>query len=213
VLDATTGRRVATHPLSQTVGLRAMAVDDPAGRVVAMQEGMRGGVVDAQYASHAAVFDATTGALLHSAETSRSRQADAFALSVTAGRATVVVGPDGYDIQNHSGGADVSVVETRGGRVLRTVGRAVGPSGLAAGVVIDARIGRVVALTQPLSDVRNAPDGRATLTVLDARTGRLLHTTHGQAGDVALGLDAARGHLFVANARSDTVRMLDVTRL
>jgi len=213
VLDATTGRRVATHPLSQTVGLRAMAVDDPAGRVVALLEGMRGGVVDAQYASHAAVFDATTGALLHSAETSSSRQTYAFALNVAVGRAAVVVGPDGYDIQNHSGGADVGVVETRGGRVLRTVGRAVGPSGLAAGVVIDARIGRVVALTQPLSDVRKAPDGLATLTMLDARTGRLLHTAHGQAGDVALGLDAQRGRLFVANARSNTVRMLDVTRL
>ncbi len=49
--------------------------------------------------------------------------------------------------------------------------------------------------------------------VLDARTGRLLHTAHGQAGDVALGLDASRGQLFVANARTNAVRLLNVARL
>jgi len=214
VVDATTGRQLATHPLSQTVGPRAMAIDDLAGRVVALLEGMRGGVSDAQYVSHAATFDATTGAPLRSVKISRDRSAYAFALSVTAGRAVVVVGPDGYDIQmGNSGSARTSVVETRSGRVLSTAGGAVGPYGLDADVVIDARAGRIVALTQPLSDAHSSPGGPATVMVLDARTGRLLHTTPGQVGDVALGLDAARGHLFVANARSNTVRMLAVARL
>jgi len=213
-VDAATGRRLATDPLSQTVGLRAMAIDDLAGRVVALLEGMRGGVSDAQYVSHAATFDATTGAPLRSVKISRDRSAYAFALSVTAGRAVVVVGPDGYDIQmGNSGSARTSVVETRSGRVLSTAGGAVGPYGLDADVVIDARAGRIVALTQPLSDAHSSPGGPATVMVLDARTGRLLHTTPGQVGDVALGLDAARGHLFVANARSNTVRMLAVARL
>ncbi len=214
VFNAMTGRRLATLPLSQTVGLRAMAVDDVAGRVVAMLEGMRGGVVNEQYASHAAVFDAATGTLLHSAKTSRDRSADAFALSVTAGRAVMINGPDGYDIQmNNSGSADISVVQTRDGQVLRTVGGTVGLYGLTADAVIDAQIGHIVVLTQPLSNAQGALAGPATLTILDVRTGRLLRTRQGQMGDVALGLDAQHGCLFVANARSNTVRMLDVTRL
>lgn len=214
MVDAATGRRLATDPLSQTVGLRAMAADDVAGRVVALLEGMRGGVVDEQYASHAATFDAATGAPLRTVRISRDRSVYAFALSVTAGRAVAIVGPDGYDIQmNNSGSVRTSVVETRGGRVLNTAGGTVGPYGLNADVVIDVRVGRIVALTQPLSDAHSSPDGPATFTVLDARTGRFLHATPGQAGDVALGLDAARGRLFVANARTDAVRMLNIARL
>ncbi len=214
VFDARMGRRLATRPLAERVGRRAMAADDVAGHIVAAQEGSRDGQDPDQFVSHVTLFNETTGATLRRTVTSGYRETDAFALSVTAGRAVVLVGPDPYDVQENNGGAeDVSVVDTHSGRVLHTTAGPVEPYGTFVDTVIDARAGRIVVLLQPLADVSSTLGGPAALMVLDARTGRLLHTAHGQAGDVALGLDAQRGQLFVANARSDTVRMLDVTRL
>jgi len=179
-----------------------------------MQEGSRDGQDPDQFVSHATLFDETTGATLRRTEMSGNWETHAFALSVTAGRAVVVNGPNGYDIQMNGGGSeDASVVDTRSGRVLHTTSGSVELYGSFVDAVIDARSGRIVVLLQPLADVSSTLGGPAALIVLDARTGRLLHTAHGQAGDVALGLDAQHGHLFVANARSDTVRMLDVARL
>ncbi len=214
IFDARTGRSLSTRQLTERVGRRAMAADELAGYVVAMQEGSRDGQDPDQYVSHATLFDETTGAILRRTVTSGNRETDAFALSVTAGRAVVLNGPDPYDVQMNNGGAeDVSVVDTRSGRVLHTTSGLVEPYGDFVATVIDARAGRIVVLMQPLADVSSTLGGPAALMVLDARTGRFLHTTTGQSGDVTLGLDARRGRLFVANARSDTVRVLAVARL
>jgi len=216
VFDVVTGRRLATRPLSQTVGLRAMAADDVDGHILAFQESARS-TLDDQSTNHIVVRDDRTGSLVHSAPLNDAGGGlGAFATSVTAGRAVVVTVPDGYQIQEGGGTVDVSTVDLRSGRPLRTElanGGKAARYGFHACVVIDARRGRVIVLTQQLADALGHPQGPAALTVLDARTGRLLHTTPGQVGDVALGLDAARGHLFVANARSNTVRMLAVARL
>jgi len=214
VLNARTGHRLATRPLAERVGQRAMAADDVTGHVVAMQEGSRDGQDPDQFVSHVALLDATTGATLRRATTNGYWETNAFALSVTAGRAVVVEGPDAYDIQMSGGGPEtISVVDTRSGRMLHTTAGPVEPYGFVAEVVIDARTGRIVVLMQPIADLTGALREHATLMVLDARTGRLLHTTPGQVGDVALGLDASRGYLFVANARSNTVRLLNIARL
>jgi len=214
VLDARTGRRLATRPLTERVGQRAMAADDVTGHVVAMQEGSRDGQDPDQYVSHATLFHETTGATLRRAGTNGYWQTDAFALSVTAGRAVALAGPDAYDVQMNGGGPEtISVVDTHNGRVLRTTSGLVEPYGDFVDAVIDARAERIVVLLQPLADVSSTLGGPAALMVLDVRTGRLLHTTTGQSGEVALGLDARRGRLFVANARSNTVRVFAVARL
>jgi len=114
---------------------------------------------------------------------------------------------------NGGGPETISVVDTHNGRVLRTTSGPVEPYGDFVSTVIDARAGRIVVLLQPLADVSSTLGGPATLMALDARTGQLLHTTTGQSGDVALGLDASHGRLYVANARSNTVRVLAIARL
>jgi len=154
VLDARTGRSLATRQLTQRVGQRAMSADDVAGRIVAAQEGSRDGQDPDQYVAHAALFDETTGATLRRTVTSGNRETDAFALSVTAGRAVVLNGLDPYDVQMNNGGAeDVSVVDTHSGRVLHTTSGPVEPYGDFVATVIDARAGRIVVLLQPLADV------------------------------------------------------------
>jgi len=216
VFDVVTGRRLATRPLSQTVGLRAMAIDDLNGHVVAFQESARS-TLDDQSTNHIVLRDDRTGSLAHNAPLNDAGGGlGAFATSVTAGRAVAVTVPDGYQIQEGGGRSYISIVDLRSGRVLRTElanGGTAARYGFYACVVIDAWRGRVIVLTQQLADALGHPQGLAALTVLDARSGRLLRTVRGQMGDVALGLDASRGHLFVVNARINTVRMLDVARL
>jgi len=217
VFDEITGRRVSTHPLPLTVDLRAMVSDDVTGHAFAMLLDDRT-AGDSRGFDHLIALNAKTGAplrdnVLQSSETT----AGAFVTSATAGRVALVTVPNGYKIQDDGGGpAQISVAETRGGRVLNMEGLdggTAGTYGFRTSAVIDARRGRIVVLVQPLADLAGHLGGPAVFNVLDARTGRLLHTAPGQAGDVALGLDAVRGHLFVANARTNSVRMLDTLHL
>jgi len=218
VYDEATGRPLAAHPTSLPVDFRGMVSDDLTGRAFAVLLDDRTANGDSPRAyNHILTLDARTGATLRDAVLpDQEMSTDAFVTSASAGRAVLVAVPDGYQIQMGGDTADVSVVETRGGRVLRTVALNAGMSstgGFRTSAMIDARRGRIVVLAQPLADLAGHVGGPAVFNVLDARTGRLLHTTTGQAGDVALGLDASRGRLFVANARSNTVRMLDVAHL
>ena len=218
VYDEATGRPLAAHPTSLPVDFRGMVSDDLTGRAFAVLLDDRTANGDSPRAyNHILTLDARTGATLRDAVlTDQEMQTDAFVASATAGRVALVAVPDGYQLQMGGGAADVSVVETRGGRVLHTAalnGGVTSTGGFRTSAVIDARRGRIVVLVQPLADLAGHVGGHAIFNVLDARTGRLLHTAPGQVGDVALGLDAVRGRLFVANARTDTVRMLDVVRL
>jgi len=217
VYDEATGRPLAAHPTSLPVDFRGMVSDDLTGRAFAVLLDDRTANGDSPRAyNHILTLDARTGATLRDAVlTDQEMNTDAFVASASAGRAVLVAVPNGYRFQMGGGTATVSVVDMRSGRVLHseTLNPVEGARGFRTSAVIDARRGRIVVLAQPLADLAGHPSGPAVFNVLDARTGRLLRTAPGQAGDVALGLDAVRGHLFVANARTDTVRMLDVVRL
>ncbi len=216
VYEETTGRLLATRPLSQTVAPGAMAPDDLNGRVLAFLESARS-TLDDQGSNHVVAFGSWGGKGVYSASLNDAGgTAGAFTTSVTANRAVVVTIPDAYQVQEGGGTAYASILDMRQGRVLHTGFVGGGQSaryGYRASVAIDAPMGRIIVLTEQLVDTLGHPGGTAALTIIDTHTGRSLRTVRAQPGDIALGLDVTRGHLFVVNARSNTVRMLDVARL
>jgi len=218
VFDEATGKRLVTRSLPLSIDVHGMVSDDATGHAFAvLLDDRTANGDDPRAYDHVLTLDARTGTTLRDAVLpDQEMQTGALVASAPAGRVALVAVPGGYALQMGGGAADVSVIDARGGRALRTVwlgAAATSRGGSRTSAVLDARRGRIVVLAQALADPGGTPDGPAVFNVLDARTGRLLHTARGQAGDVALGLDARHGRLFVANARSNTVRMLDVTRL
>jgi YVTN family beta-propeller protein len=109
----------------------------------------------------------------------------AVAVDGRTGRAFVVV-QGGYDLHgNPTGNGSVRVVDTRHGRVLRTVGVGLSPSVVA----VDERTGRVFV----------ANDGERSVSVLDASSGTVLRTVRVGFGPIAMATDERDGRVLVAN--------------
>src|SRR5439155_21649044 len=92
----------------------------------------------------------------------------------------------------------VNVLDTAGGRLLRTVTVGHDHTGLSGAVVLDPRSGRVF-VTTPRSN---------SVSVLDARSGRLLRSLSGKI-PLQAAVDARSGHVFVANIHAGTLSLLD----
>jgi YVTN family beta-propeller protein len=100
-------------------------------------------------------------------------------------RAFVVV-QGGYDLYgNPTRNGSVRVVDTRHGRLLRTVGVGLAPSAVA----VDERTGRVFV----------ANDGERSVSVLDAYSGTVLRTVRVGFGPIAIATDDRDGRVLVAN--------------
>jgi YVTN family beta-propeller protein len=86
----------------------------------------------------------------------------------------------------------VSVLDTRTGRVLRTV--PVNPH--PGAVAVDARVGHVFTLNQP------EPEGisRASVSMLDAHSGRLLRTVPVDYSPAVLAVDERTSHVFISTS-------------
>jgi YVTN family beta-propeller protein len=109
----------------------------------------------------------------------------AVAVDGRTGRAFVVVQGDYALHGNPTGNGSVRVVDTRHGRVLRTVGVGLSPSAVA----VDERTGRVFV----------ANDGERSVSVLDAYSGTVLRTVRVGFGPIAIATDDREGRVLVAN--------------
>jgi len=104
-------------------------------------------------------------------------------IAVDAGRARAFVG--------NSGSGTVSVLDTRTGRVLRTI-PVVTDALMPVEIADDARSGRVFVLLQP-----NRPNRPDRLVALTARSGAVVWTAPLAPYSEGLTIDEARGHLVI----------------
>lgn len=100
-----------------------------------------------------------------------------------------------------NGDGSVSLLETRGGRVLRTSALATcgGPDHLPVAVAVDEQYSRAFVTDH---------DG-GCVDVVDTRSGALLRGVRVGGHPLDAAVDEGRGHVFVANGAGTTVSMLD----
>lgn len=159
VLDARTGALVHTVPIPQTTGigiLWLMAVDERAGRVLVG-------------AGPLSILDARTGQVRRTPPGTR----DALALVVD-------------EHNNHAfvaNGSGLTKIDTRTGRVLRTIPMHVTAS--AGAVALDPRRNRLFV------------SSGAVVKVLDTRSGQVLSTVAGLSIPGHIAVDTGTGHAFV----------------
>lgn len=128
---------------------------------------------------------AETGAILETIALP-SQQPESVAVDGRAGRAFVA----GFD----AGGGVVTVVDTHGGRIIRTLHM----GGLIQSVAIAGRVDRAFVVSRGRQTINSLLPISSTVSMWEARTGRLLHTLAvGAEASTAL-VDDASGHVFVA---------------
>ncbi len=105
------------------------------------------------------------------------------------------------------GSSTVSMIDTRGGAVLRTT-----TLGIEAGpVAVDEITGYVfVAATGPTKR-DGTPRGPGAVSMIDARSGALVHTVAVGLGPTAIAVDGRTGRAFVLNGQSDSVSVVDTS--
>jgi len=197
VLDSATGRLLRTVPGLNGDG--ALAVDGRAGRVVVAAGNAVG------------VLDAGTGALLRVAPL----PARACAIAVDSRAGLAVVAGSTLDSTTMQAGSAASLLDTRAGRVRRTLfldysmlePQACSLEGNMPAVGIDGARGRAVVVDCP--DATFDGLGPCLVNLLDTRQGRMLVHNHARIGTElaatsqlegagAVTVDARRGLAFVA---------------
>jgi len=174
----------------------AAAVDGGTGRVVLG--------APSEHSSIVAVLDPARGAVVHSLSFAG---AGAYPLVVDAPTGyAYVFGTPNY---NGASGDVVSVIDTRRGRVVRTIAHGVTP-GLAVTAVgaLDARRRRVFVVTAAV----DAPGAPGNLLVLNARTGDVALTEGLRGGPLVVAVNERAGRLVVA-AANGMIYMFDTTHL
>jgi len=188
ILDIARGR--IARAISLVAPLQALALDETTGRLFAIAQRDNSSVNGPTY--NLTMLDGQNGRALSSIAI--GGDPTQVAVDTNAGR--VIVFGGGF-----IGGLEISVADTRAGRLLRTVmapnvalGTALN-AGLPAPPVVDARRGRVyIALTDPSSH------SKAYVGVCDTRSGALLRTIPVRGGYIqAMAADERSGRLFVVS--------------
>ncbi len=177
-LDARSGRIIRDLALGR-VGISALAVDDQAGRAIALTNnffGSNSGAVQ--------ILDTTTGALVRSIPLTGLPVA--LVADIRVGRVVVTYNGPARVVtmtQTGSGGVvqgrsvslaststgRVSVLETRSGRILRTAQ----VDGVPGAVALGVTPGHVLVASASPSGTTGRPPGVGTITLLDESTGRI----------------------------------------
>jgi len=209
-LDARSGRVIRDLSLGR-VGLNALAVDDHAGRAVALTANFFGSSGVNPNSGAVQILDTTTGALVRS--TPLTGLPVALVADVRTGRlivthfgsarvVTTQTGPGG-GVQGRSvslvptGKGRVSVLETRSGRLLRTTQVDGVPGAIALGVTP----GRILVASASLAGTSGQPAGGGTITLLDASTGAIQRVARVAAtlNERTLAVDTPTGRVFTLN--------------
>lgn len=182
------GRQSLAQPLKTiVVGHQAtgIAVDDRAGRAAVINTGDDSvSIVDTQRG----IVVTTVGGISHgSPSTAPLHLPLVVAMDSRTGR-TFVAGSGG----NMPGFDDVSILDTRLGRILRSVPI----PGAVRGIAINERIGRVFILTDVAFPKRG---GIGNVTVFDSRSGIVLHTVPVGVHPVWIAVDRHAGRVLVVN--------------
>lgn len=180
VLDARNGEVIRSSVVGGSAA--AIAVDATTNRVFVVDGGVR-------------ELDAESGAILQTVRVGQYPRA--VAVDVHTHRAFVTSIGAVDPSTNPIGAGTISVLDTRSGRLLRTV-----PAGTNPGAVaVDERTNRAF--------VTNLASG--SVSILDARSGRVLRTAAVGEFPLAVAVDDQTGRVFVANRNSDSVSILDAT--
>jgi len=200
VLDARTDRVLRTVRLgAQDYALSGIAVDEQAGRVfVADADGAAAALVRVLDARSGAVRQTIAGpAASASSAPSYAYPSGLYGLAA-AGRLAVdpapVAGAPGGRVFLVDG-AGLSVLDARGGRVLRTIGVA----GAASAVAVDPRRQRLYVASINGRDANGAPAGPGRVTVIDERTGVILRAVDAGMSPRGLAVDTGTGHVIVVD--------------
>jgi len=210
-LDARRGRVIRDLALGR-VGISALAVDDHAGRAVALTNNFFGasGVNPNSGAVH--ILDTTTGALVQS--TPLTGLPVSLVVDIRAGRVVVTyngpvrvvtttqTAPGGF-VQGRSvslvptGKGRVSVLETRSGRLLRTAQVDGAPGAVALGVTP----GHILVASASPSGTGGQVLGGGTITLLNEQTGVIQSVVSVAAPLTArtLAVDSRAGRVFTLN--------------
>lgn len=125
-------------------------------------------------------------------------------INVGAGpHAVAVDARDGRFFVGDDGDASVSVFDTRGGRLLRTVRTGVDGSYASQSLAVDEQTRRLFVVNS------GDDDTPSRVSVIDARSGRLLRAVLAGREAVAVAIDARAGRAFVASEFDATVSILD----
>lgn len=193
LFDARTGAR--QRSVAVEAGPPTVVVDEKRGRVVI-------GASPDRYDSYVDTLDAATGLVLHRVTLPGP---PAYPLVVDTARGRAVL----YEEPNYMGGASyVDVLDTRGGRILRTVQVSLRGNGSPlATAAMNAVTGHALIATQ------DDPEVRAHISVVDTPTGRVIRTMMIGRGVPTVVVDAHTRRVFVTNRDDNTVTVLDATRL
>lgn len=202
VLDTRRAVVLGAVHLAGDFALSGVAVDERAGRVFVGDTGGAAGLVhvlDAHLGAdpHAATHAATRGAAR--ATTIRPYATGSYLSSLDrmdhmVVDSTPVTGtPDGRVFATN--GAGLSVLDARGGQILRTIP----VHGAASAVAVDQSRHRVYVTSIDGVDGNGSPAGPGRLTVLDELDGRVLRTVDAGMTPRAVAVDAGTGHVVVVD--------------
>jgi len=192
------GRQSLAQPL-KTIGVgrqpTGIALDQRAGRAAVINTGDSSvSIIDTHGGSIVTTVYPRHGLPLAVAMDSRADHTFVAGAGTTSSARSTIASP-------------VSVLETRRGRILRSVSI----PGLVRGIVADERIGRVFVLT----DMAYPKVKRGGVTILDAASGTVLNTAPIGASPVGIAVDTRSGRVLVVNqggvflAGVGTVSVLD----
>ncbi len=210
-LDARSGHVIRDLSLGRG-GISALAVDDHAGRAVALTNNFFGSSGVNLNSGAVQILDTRTGALVRS--TPLTGLPVALVADVRTGRiivthngparvvTTTQTGPGGV-VQGRSvslaptGKGRVSVLETRSGRLLRTAQVDGVPGAIALGVTPR----RILVASASLAGTSGQPSGGGTITLLDASTGVIQSVARVAAtlNERTLAVSTPTGRVFTLN--------------
>lgn len=198
VLDTRRAVVLGAVHLAGDFALSGVAVDERAGRVFVGDTGGAAGLVH--------VLDAHLGADPHAATRGAARAttirpyATGSYLSsldrmdhMVVDSTPVTGTPDGRVFATN--GAGLSVLDARGGQILRTIP----VRGAASAVAVDQSRHRVYVTSIDGVDGNGSPAGPGRLTVLDELDGRVLRTVDAGMTPRAMAVDAGTGHVVVVD--------------
>ncbi len=213
VLDAATGKGIANIAVTES-GISVIAGDEQAGRMLVFElHGNR------EYSTVVDVLDARSGKLLHTTDLRvPSDGSIAVDLDHTAGRAFVLYTPSSYEFQNGAEDRQVAILDTRSGRILRTIDLPpVTNQGffISRVVVSDERDHRVLVASAQgqFTEEKGQTVIASDIDVLDVRTGAIVHRLQVDAGPQDVAVDEVARRVFVTNEHSGTLSIFDAARL
>ncbi len=194
IRDDATGRLLSTVPIADA---QAVVADTRHHRAVV-------GIVpsdDEYFNEDTAIVDTRTG---HVVAGATGAHGDVWAVDGRAGRAIAV-----STFTSNETGSPISadIIDTRAGRVVRHIdlGASLRPDVV---IGVDEQHGNAVVVMSCC-----APWLRNVAYVIGMRDGRIPRQVVLGGGPPAIAVDAATGHVYVANLRDNTVSVLDTTHL